>query len=161
MEAGKNRLKTPWKSRVAFVHHTIPDDIYLLVHPCGEMLIISNKDKGGGAARWDRACIHWIEERNEYWMCKYGVHDQKFSLSGLNKDQLTALSINFGIEFKPKDMPQIESPRMLDSLAARSLLNWKNKHVRMSKENETLLSYVDVIKSCDVLPLPDAEYTGY
>lgn len=153
-----NKLQTPWKSRVAYVHYVGDDAIYLLVHPSGELLIISNRNRG--AARWDRACILWIDERNEYWMCKYGEHDKKFSLNGLTEEQLTSLAINFGIEFRPKGGRRM-APAILDSLAARSLLNWTNKHPRMTKENSTILSYLDVLEDIDALPLPDADYTGY
>ena len=61
------------------MHQIDTDAVFLLVHPCGELLLVSNT--ASGAARWDRACIRWIEERGVYWMCKYSVHDLKFELS--------------------------------------------------------------------------------
>lgn len=154
------KLKTPWKNRVAFVLEIGTKVIFLLVHPSGELLL-DQSDRGGGAARWDRACIRWDEKRQEYWMCKYGVYDKKFPLTGLDEVQLTTLAVNLGIEFRTKENKRVESPRMLDSLMARSLLNWINKHPRMAKENVTIMSYRDNMTERGVLPLSDSDYTGY
>ncbi|MEH6454793.1 MAG: hypothetical protein V7749_00595 [Cocleimonas sp.] len=164
MATRKIKLKTPWKNRVAFVLEVGADVIFLLVHPSGELLLICQSDRYGcgGAARWDKACILWIEEREGYWMCKYGIHDKKYSLSGLDEDQLTTLAVSLGIEFIPKlGKKRVESPMMLDSLMARNLLNWANKHPKMAKENVTVISYRDEMTERGILPLPNADYTGY
>tara|TARA_X000000950_G_scaffold135141_2_gene168165 strand:+ start:324 stop:806 length:483 start_codon:yes stop_codon:yes gene_type:complete len=156
--AQKTKLNTPWKNRVAFVHQIDTDAVFLLVHPCGELLLVSNT--ASGAARWDRACIRWIEERGVYWMCKYSVHDLKFELSGFTEAQLTELAVQTGIEFITRDKRRIETPRMLDTVMARSLLNWIDKHPRMANDNATVLVYQNLMEEAGLSPLPDEEYTG-
>lgn len=152
------KLNTPWKNRVAFVHQVGSDAFFLLVHPSGELLLTSNSARG--AARWDRACIRWIEARDAYWMCKYSVHDLKFELSGFTEAQLTELAVQTGIEFITRDKRRIETPRMLDTVMARSLLNWIDKHPKMAKDNATVLVYQNLMEEAGLSPLPDEEYTG-
>lgn len=149
------------KSRVACVHEVAGEVIFLLVHPSGELLLCSNSDRFGRAARWDRACILWVEDDQEYWMCKYGVYDKKFPIHGLDEAELTTLAIAFGIEFRPKGRLQIEAPMLLDSFAARSLLTWTKKHPKFAKEHPTVLSYLRIMYEVGVSPLPDDEYTGF
>lgn len=161
MASTKTRLKTPWKSRVAFVHGEGSEAIFLLVHPCGELLLVSNSDRPSGAARWENACVLWVEEREEYWMCKYGTHDKKFALPNFDEAQLTSLSIDLGIEFRSKGKRRVETPMMLESLMGRSLLNWIIKHPKMAKENATVMYYREHMTKAGISPLPDAEYTGY
>lgn len=159
--ARQTKLRTTMKSRVAFVHEVADEAIFLLVHPCGELLLCSNSDRSGRAARWDRACLLWVEEHQEYWMCKYGVYDKKFPIHGLNETELTTLAITFGIEFRPKGMRPIEAPMLLDSFAARSLLTWTKKHPKLAKEHSTVFSYLSIMSEVGVSPLSDDEYTGF
>lgn len=154
------KLRTPWKTRVVLAHEVGDKLIFLLVHPSGELLLVSNTDNCG-AARWDRACILWIAECEEYWMCKYGAHDKKFSLAGLDEKQLSNLSEYFGIEFRPNGKRSTGSSQILDSVAARSLLNWIKKHPRMARENPTVAMYNDILLENGTLPLPPNEYTGF
>ncbi|MFT5725689.1 MAG: hypothetical protein ACI9JN_002816 [Bacteroidia bacterium] len=94
-------------------------------------------------------------------MCKYGLHDPKFSLRGLDEEQLASLAMNFGIEFRPKEKRRIATPLLLDSLAARSLINWINKHPKMTKENTIILTYLRILEEVGAQPLNDADYSGY
>jgi hypothetical protein len=82
-------------------------------------------------------------------------------LSGLDEDQLTTLAVNLGIEFRPKGKKLVESTMMLDSLMARNLFNWTNKHPKMSKVNMAVISYRDIVTERSILPLPNADYTDY
>ena len=130
-------------------------------HCCAsELLIISNRNSCEAAKR-DRACIIWIEQDDSYWMCKYGKHDLKFSLERYTEDQVTNLAMTFGIDFRPRDNRRIDLPKILDSISARSLQNWIAKHPRMSRENQTVLHYKQLMDDVGVLPIPDHEYTGY
>ncbi len=152
------KLSTPWKNRVAFVHRVGSEAFFLLVHPCGELLLVSNTARG--AARWDSACIRWIEARRAYWMCKYGVQDLKFELSGFSEAQLTQLAVQTGIEFITRDKKRIDTPAMLDTVMARSLLNWIARHPKMANNNATVLVYQNLMEEAGLSPLPKDDYTG-
>ncbi len=153
------KLSTPWKNRVAFVHQVRAEAFFLLVHPSGELLLVSNAERG--AVRWDVACIRWLVEREAYWMCKYSVHDAKFPLPGLDEKQLATLAFNTGITFISRENKHIETPMMLDSLMARSLLTWCIKHPKMTKANPTVSTYQNMMLEAGLSPLSDEEYTGF
>lgn len=155
----KLKLNTPWKTRVAFIHQDDSVAIFLLVHPSGELLLISNSERG--AARWDRATIRWLDDRQSYWMCKYSAHEPKFSLSALDEAQLLTLATNTGISFISRTNKRFHTPVMLDSLMARSLLNWSIKHPKMAKDNPTVMTYQNMMMDANVAPLYDEDYTGH
>jgi hypothetical protein len=151
-------LKTPYKNRIAYVHCVGEDAFYLLVHPCGELLIVSNQCDG--STRWDGACILWHEKRQEYWMCKHGIHDPKFSLALFDEEQLAELAVNFGIDFRRKDGGFFRTPNALESLSARSLQAWSSRHPGMSKESPIVEAYVNTVLKSGFPPVADDEYTG-
>jgi hypothetical protein len=157
----KIKLGTPWKNRVAFVHDTNMMALSLLVHPCGELLIISNDDRCRGAASWGNALILWSERDEQYWICKYGLHDTKFPLAGMSKTELAILAIEMGIDFRPKGGRPIDTPRILDSSMAKHLFRWSIKHPRMAKDNPTVSYYVGQMKKVGITPIEEDEYTGF
>lgn len=153
------KIKTPWKKRVAYVWERSNKVIYLLVHPSGELLLIDNEQRG--AARWDRAVIMWVEARQAYYMCKYGLHDMKFELSGMSPDELKQLAMDLGIEYRSREKGDSIHRRYLDSPLGRNLLTWAELHPRMAKENPTVEHYKSVMMEDCVLPMEPELYSGY
>ncbi|KGD63409.1 hypothetical protein Y5S_03395 [Alcanivorax nanhaiticus] len=62
--------------------------------------------------------------------------------------------------FITRDKKRIETPAMLDTVMARSLLNWIAKHPKMANNNATVLVYQNLMEEAGLSPLPKDDYTG-
>ncbi|WP_445766763.1 hypothetical protein [Rheinheimera sp.] len=149
--------RTITKTRVAGVY--IKGDIcfYLLAHACGELLLCADsKHSPHGACLWSKAVILWSEQRNTFVVCKYGMHDQKFDLTGYADSDCLELAKMFGIEYRSKSEPLFMSD-LSESTMARSFLTWMAKHPKMATQFQ---NYGEFFQKRGVIPLPDAQYSG-
>ena len=155
--AGK--LKTSWKTRVAYVWEKSHTIIFLIVHPSGELLLINNDEPG--AARWDRAIIMWDEDRQTYCMCKYNLNGKKFELPGMRANEAKELAVDLGIEYQSRERGDSITRRYLDNPLGRNLLRWAELHPRMAKDNPTVEHYKSVMLEDGTLPIEQALYSGF
>jgi hypothetical protein len=94
-------------------------------------------------------------------MCKYGTHDIKFDLEGLQESDLLKIANDFGIECRLNRPGSWTKGGVLDSLFGRHILTWSKKHPRMAKESAALEFYMQTMIESDIKPIDNESYTGF
>lgn len=149
------KLESSFKSRVAHIFQYENFCLYLLVHPCGELLICIDTPAYASGSRWDAACIHYIDTENAYYMCKYGSKERKFILPGANENLCQLIAESCGIAVYGEQ--GMNSFPWETSTMAKGFLTWSAKHPRMASQFTSILQ---TIQNSGLTAFSDSEYSG-